>query len=45
MGHTLTVREDYDNYFGGAQGLLILPGKRGIIGGADSRRDGSGIGY
>lgn len=45
MGHTLTIREDYDNYFGGAQGLMILPGKGGMHGGADSRRDGFGAGY
>ncbi len=45
MGHTLTIREDYDNYFGGAQGLMILPRKRGMHGGADSRRDGYGAGY
>ncbi|MFC2160385.1 gamma-glutamyltransferase [Acidobacteriota bacterium] len=45
MGHTLTLREDYDNYFGGAQGLFILPRKKGIHGGADSRRDGFGAGY
>ena len=45
MGHTLLVREDYDKYFGGAQGLMILDGKKGLHGGADSRRDGYGAGY
>lgn len=44
-GHGLTIREDYDKYFGGAQGIMILPGKKGIHGGADSRRDGFGAGY
>ncbi|MFC2166591.1 gamma-glutamyltransferase [Acidobacteriota bacterium] len=45
MGQTLFIREDYDNYFGGAQGLMILRRKKGIHGGADSRRDGYGAGY
>ncbi len=45
MGHILFIRENYDNYFGGAQGLSILPRKKGFYGGADSRRDGFGAGY
>jgi gamma-glutamyltranspeptidase/glutathione hydrolase len=45
MGYVLTEREAYDNYFGGAQGILIFPLKKTIHGGADSRRDGSGAGY
>jgi gamma-glutamyltranspeptidase/glutathione hydrolase len=45
MGHEVIVREEYDKYFGGAQGILILPGKNIIFGGADSRRDGHGAGY
>lgn len=44
-GHEITIREAYDKYFGGAQGILILPQRRGIYGGADSRRDGTGDGY
>lgn len=44
-GHTLQVRIAYDKYFGGAQGLLILKKRRLIYGGADSRRDGYGVGY
>ncbi len=45
LGHEVLIREDYDKYFGGAQGILILPGKNIILGGADSRRDGYGAGY
>lgn len=45
MGHEVLLREDYDKYFGGAQGILILTGKKIIFGGADSRRDGYGAGY
>jgi len=45
LGHEIQVREDYDKYFGGAQGLMILRSPRRILGGADSRRDGVGAGY
>lgn len=45
LGHALTLKEDYDKYFGGAQGLLFLRDKGLILGGADSRRDGVGAGY
>lgn len=45
LGHALTLREPYDKYFGGAQGILILRDKKIIYGGADSRRDGVGAGY
>lgn len=45
LGHEVLIREDYDKYFGGAQGIMILPGKDIILGGADSRRDGYGAGY
>jgi gamma-glutamyltranspeptidase/glutathione hydrolase len=45
MGHDVLLREDYDKYFGGAQGILILPSNEIILGGADSRRDGYGAGY
>jgi len=45
MGHALTVRDAYDKYFGGAQGILVFPGNKIIHGGADSRRDGFGAGY
>lgn len=45
VGHTIQVRQAYDRYFGGAQGIIILPYTRIIHGGADSRRDGCGVGY
>ncbi len=45
LGHIVEVREAYDKYFGGAQGILIDRDKYMLIGGADSRRDGSGAGY
>jgi len=45
LGHSVDVREGYDTYFGGAQGIMILWDKGLIHGGADSRRDGYGIGY
>jgi len=45
IGHAINVRGAYDNYFGGAQGILIDRDKKILIGGADSRRDGVGAGY
>jgi gamma-glutamyltranspeptidase/glutathione hydrolase len=44
-GEEVKVREPYDKYFGGAQGIMILRDRHVIIGGADSRRDGSGAGF
>jgi len=45
MGQEVEVREAYDKYFGGAQGIMILRDKKLIHGGADSRRDGTGAGF
>jgi gamma-glutamyltranspeptidase/glutathione hydrolase len=45
IGHRIMIRNAYDKFFGGAQGIMILPGGEAILGGADSRRDGSGAGY
>ena len=45
MGHTIVVHSDYDNYFGGAQGILIDSKTHRLLGGADSRRDGVAKGY
>lgn len=45
LGHEILLREDYDKYFGGAQGIMFLPKTKIIFGGADSRRDGYGAGY
>ena len=44
MGHKVKIHAEYDNYFGGAQGILISPNGK-LDGGADSRRDGVAIGY
>jgi len=44
MGQLIEVREAYDKYFGGAQGIMVLRDKKIIHGGADSRRDGVGAG-
>ena len=44
-GEKVEKRDAYDKYFGGAQGIMILSGKKLILGGADSRRDGFGAGY
>jgi len=45
IGHEVTIKEAFDKYFGGAQGIMIIPRKKLILGGADSRRDGYGAGY
>jgi len=45
MGHTIKVHPDFDNYFGGAQAILIDPETGILYGGADSRRDGVAIGF
>lgn len=45
MGHKVEFHEDYDNYFGGAQGIMIDYSTGKMYGGADSRRDGVAIGF
>lgn len=45
LGHKVSVRAEYDNYFGGAQGILIDSKLKKLFGGADSRRDGVAVGY
>lgn len=45
LGNGIQIREAYDKYFGGAQGIMLFSGKKLIYGGADSRRDGFGAGY
>ena len=45
MGHSIKVHPDFDNYFGGAQGILFDQKRKRLCGGADSRRDGVAIGY
>ena len=44
-GHNLKTYADWDNYFGGAQGILIDPKTKKLIGAADSRRDGVAVGF
>jgi gamma-glutamyltranspeptidase/glutathione hydrolase len=44
-GEEVKVREAYDKYFGGAQGIIFIRSQKLILGGADSRRDGWGAGY
>jgi gamma-glutamyltranspeptidase/glutathione hydrolase len=44
-GHELTVKKEFDLYFGGAQGVVIDHETGELIGGADPRRDGQAIGY
>jgi len=45
MGHRVEIKNAYDPYFGGAQGVLIRPGEGLLRGGADSRRDSACVGY
>jgi gamma-glutamyltranspeptidase/glutathione hydrolase len=44
-GHRLSVREDFDLYFGGCQGVLVDSQTGMLYGGADPRRDGFSAGY
>lgn len=43
-GQQLDMRKDVDLYFGGAQGVMILPDGK-LHGGADFRRGGKALGY
>ena len=45
MGHKIEVHPNFDNYFGGAQGILRDSKSHRLFGGADSRRDGVAIDY
>jgi gamma-glutamyltranspeptidase/glutathione hydrolase len=44
-GHPIKMYPDWDNYFGGAQGILIDAKRHKLYGAADSRRDGFAEGY
>lgn len=44
-GHSVETKGQFDNYFGGAQGILINSESGELNGGADSRRDGNALGY
>ena len=45
MGHTITVRGDWDAYFGGVHGVLYDYASGTLFGGADPRRDGEAAAY
>lgn len=45
IGHIIDIRKAYDRYFGGAQGIMVDRERNILLGGADSRRDGTGAGY
>lgn len=45
LGHTITVRGDYDPYFGGVHAVLYDYNKGILYGGADPRRDGQASAY
>ena len=44
-GHPVKLYPDRDNFFGGAQAILIDSRKKTLYGAADSRRDGFAAGY
>ena len=43
-GHKLSLKGEFDLYFGGAQGVMLRPDGR-LLGAADPRRDGVAVGY
>jgi len=45
LGHTITVRGDWDAYFGGVHAVLYDYGKGILYGGADPRRDGEAAAF
>lgn len=45
MGHQITVREDYDPYFGGVHAVLFNRDIGILFGGADPRRDGQAFAF
>jgi gamma-glutamyltranspeptidase/glutathione hydrolase len=45
MGYKLIQRDEYDLFFGGAQGIIVDPRTGRRLGGADPRRDGAVLGY
>jgi gamma-glutamyltranspeptidase / glutathione hydrolase len=44
-GHEIRLYPEFDNYFGGAQAIMIDARRRRLYGAADQRRDGVAIGY
>ena len=45
LGHTLTIRNDWDPYFGGVHAVLFNYDTKVLMGGADPRRDGQAAAY
>lgn len=45
LGHTLTIRNDWDPYYGGVHAVLFNYDTRVLMGGADPRRDGQAVGF
>ncbi len=45
LGHTITLKLDYDPYFGGVHAILYDYNKGILYGGADPRRDGQAAAY
>lgn len=45
MGHEINMRETYDNYFGGVQGIMMDYDTKTLQGGADPRRDGQAAAF
>jgi len=45
MGHTVTVRGDFDAYFGGVHAILFDHDAGMLFGAADPRRDGQAVAY
>jgi gamma-glutamyltranspeptidase/glutathione hydrolase len=45
LGHTVTVRTDWDPYFGGVHAVLYDHARHILMGGADPRRDGQAAAF
>lgn len=45
LGHTLTIKNDWDPYFGGVHAVLYNYDTKVLMGGADPRRDGQAAAY
>jgi gamma-glutamyltranspeptidase / glutathione hydrolase len=45
LGHTTTIRNDWDAYFGGVHAVLFNYDTKVLMGGADPRRDGQAAAY
>jgi gamma-glutamyltranspeptidase/glutathione hydrolase len=45
LGHTITLKLDYDPYFGGVHAILYDYSKGILFGGADPRRDGQAAAF